>query len=548
VAKVGSGFTTKQLSRTGAAALLVAGWVSAGFCFAAYNDLSVTYRPDGMILCNGDAYFPLGVYFEPVPNVRTKDDFLAKIAAEGRGFCYQEFAANGGNMVMIPTFHFNPTYPPPPAYHLYDSVMPSDITDYHEQPPNDCTADLTAANQYGVKLFTDPNLAYSWGAADPYLKMFDVVNGGSTTERTDGSREAYFNTVKGMVEASGAGAGAFFGWTNCWEAAGSAPGSPPMFQPTGAYVAHVWDHIRTLESNAGATHPVYSEENTRAIVADTLPAYNAGCDILAYNVRICPAPYLRESWDAATQYKFDADFWASDTGNTADVQHWSVEAVKPLLCCVDAVWSPLQGNYYFPPLHQMRFMSYDAVIHRCNGLLWGMWSFVFPDTSQGYVPDPIYDTNVKPVVAEMGLGEMYGVLRAPYDETVVSAVARKDGTVVERTALVGGDLAPKNHLLSGNYLIEGCVKYYDDHVYLIAACREGRDSITGEPVNNYAVTFRPFFSGDWADMYVTVINEDVGPGIPRTRPVGDGTFTDNFQGEDVHIYKFTKPPRFGETP
>jgi hypothetical protein len=82
----------------------------------------------------------------------------------------------------------------------------------------------------------------------------------------------------------------------------------------------------------------------------------------------------------------------------------------------------------------------------------------------------------------------------------------------------------------------------------LTACREGRNSITGEPVNNYAVTFRPFFSGVWTDAYVTVLNEDVGPGIPRTIPVVNGTFTDNFQGEDVHIYKFTKPPRYGEAP
>jgi len=30
--------------------------------------------------------------------------------------------------------------------------------------------------------------------------------------------------------------------------------------------------------------------------------------------------------------------------------------------------------------------------------------------------------------------------------------------------------------------------------------------------------------------------------------LGGGLFTDTFMGEDVHIYKFTKPPRFGESP
>ena len=45
---------------------------------------------------------------------------------------------------------------------------------------------------------------------------------------------------------------------------------------------------------------------------------------------------------------------------------------------------------------------------------------------------------------------------------------------------------------------------------------------------------------------VTVVNEDIGPGMPRWVPVVDGAFTDTFHGEDVHVYRFTKPARFGE--
>ena len=117
---------------------------------------------------------------------------------------------------------------------------------------------------------------------------------------------------------------------------------------------------------------------------------------------------------------------------------------------------------------------------------------------------------------------------------------------------MGGDLAPKNHLCSGRYLMEGCVKLVEeevgpgmffDFVYLIAACREGRDSLTGEPVNEYEVTFKPYFSGSWLATYVEVIEPD---GSTTQLPVVNGTFTDTFEGEDVHIYKFTKPARFGE--
>jgi hypothetical protein len=39
---------------------------------------------------------------------------------------------------------------------------------------------------------------------------------------------------------------------------------------------------------------------------------------------------------------------------------------------------------------------------------------------------------------------------------------------------------------------------------------------------------------------VEVVNED------RTVNVVNGVFTDTFQGETVHIYKFEKPTRFGD--
>jgi hypothetical protein len=118
---------------------------------------------------------------------------------------------------------------------------------------------------------------------------------------------------------------------------------------------------------------------------------------------------------------------------------------------------------------------------------------------------------------------------------------------------IGGDFAPKNHLCSGEYLMEGCAKLvseeigpgtYVDFVYLIAACREGRDSISGDPVNEYDVTFKPYFSGSWFATSVEVIEPD---GTPTQLPVVNGTFTDTFEGEDVRIYKFQKPPRFGES-
>jgi hypothetical protein len=306
---------------------------------------------------------------------------------------------------------------------------------------------------------------------------------------------------------------------------------------------HVYEDLRAHEAAAGGNRPVVFEECIAAIIADLLRQYNAACDVLAYNVRIFPAP----NWS----YNWLNNSWASITGDTADLQYWSVDGAKPVVCCVDAVWY----ENHFPTYHQLRFMTYDAVIHRVNGLTWGAYPYVYPRSTQpGHnIPDEEVEGRLKPVIREVGTGVMPNVLKAAFDDTMVEAVVKKDGTVVERTAIMGGSLTPKSHLCSGRYLMEGCAKLvseeigpgtYVDFVYLIAACREGRDSISGEPVNEYDVTFKPYFSGSWFATSVEVIEPD---GTPTQLPVVNGTFTDTFESEDVRIYKFRKPPRFGES-
>jgi hypothetical protein len=188
-----------------------------------------------------------------------------------------------------------------------------------------------------------------------------------------------------------------------------------------------------------------------------------------------------------------------------------------------------------------------------------MYHYVYPEhkSAELKVPGDEYTLAVKPTLAVLGNtlaeGGINEVLKAPFDDTLVEAIVKLNAEVVERTALVGGDLAPKNHLLSGNYLLEGCLKLvteeigpgvYQDFVYLITANRKGRDSRTHGPFDEYEVTFKPFFSGNWLATYVLRIESD---GTTTQIPVVNGTFTDTFMGEDVRIYKFTKPLRFGES-
>ena len=108
---------------------------------------------------------------------------------------------------------------------------------------------------------------------------------------------------------------------------------------------------------------------------------------------------------------------------------------------------------------------------------------------------------------------------------------------MERSAFVGGELAPKNHFLSDQILMEGCAKRHGGYTYLIVACREGVDQFEPpeEPII-YDVTFRPYFSNKTA---WTGTVDVVGEG--RSIPVSGGEFADTFSPEVVHIYKFTRP-------
>ena len=558
----------KFINLLGAAFLLV-GTVGAVLVFGAYNDNDFSYRADGMIMINDEVFFPVGVYFMPPPDQIYNDDLLERVENEGRGFLFSEFAANGGNFVMYPNFHYYVRDVYNKEWAFWDSYLPQDLTDIHASMPAgedfDIKLDLVAASNAGIKLLGEHSLTTAWSRDPenfPHYYYQDYQKGKAIAEwedivsgpRPSGETLDYFNDVKTQMERSG-GEDAFFGW-----AVGQEPAWIPwrlypvvgVDYPTIGDVNNAYNLVRSLEEGSNANHPCFIEECKAAIVSDLYRPYHTGCDILAYNIRSFPEP-----WDPG--YNHINNPWASVHGDAADVQFWSVDGAKPVICCVDAVWFEVNEVYYFPTAHALRFSTYDAIIHRVNGVVWGMYHFAFPTKPGTYkVPDDEYEERLKPLIREVGLpraqGGMKEVLEAPFDDTMVEAIVRFNGGVVERTAFVGGDLGPKNHLCSGRYLMEGCVKDVEEEVgpgitmhftYLIAACREGRDGITGEPVNEYEVTFKPYFSGDWLAAYVLRIEPD---GTTTQLPLVNGTFTDTFVGEDVHIYKFQKPARFGETP
>jgi hypothetical protein len=557
------------------ATFLILGTAGVVFVFGAYNDNNFSYRGDGMIMINGEVFYPVGVYFIPCCNRRLNTDLLEEIGPDGenRAFLFQEFAAQGGNFIAGPSFHYhlrNVYYSVPP---WWDDCMPLDLTDIHENMEGlkDIKMDLAAAAPYGVKMIADPCLTYSWtralGPSGDHYFVQEYHKGKAILEmekefikiylhdRPYAERESYFNDIKSAVESPG-GETAFFGWSGGQEPAWIPWHLNHVNKPTVEHLEEVYNHIRSLETGEGANHPVCFEEPSVAIIADLYRQYHAYCDIVGYNSKASPAPSRYNNWSPDFKYVFTTNAWCSVTGDHADLQFCMVDGAKPVTCCLDGVPNDDMGYRLWD--HQVRFVTYDAIIHRVNGVSWGMWHYVFPTKtgSPYWVPGDEYEYDIKPTLMEIGLplaeGGVNEVIKSEFDDVMVEAVVKLNGEIVERTAFVGGELAPKNHFLSGNYLLEGCVKQvteevgpgvYLEFVYLITACRKGRDTFTHEPFDEYEITFKPYFSGDWLATYVERREPD---GTFTQVPVSNGAFADTFVGEDVHIYKFRKPPRFGE--
>jgi hypothetical protein len=188
-------------------------------------------------------------------------------------------------------------------------------------------------------------------------------------------------------------------------------------------------------------------------------------------------------------------------------------------------------------------MTYDGIIHRANGILYGGQTFATFREQIWKIYHGYWDP-CKPTFNEIGQGGvMHEVLKGEYDNLLVEVITKQQGFEVERSAFIGGELAPKNHFLSANILMEGCVKKYAGYSYLIVACRVGIDQFNPTTPPPYAVTFRPYFSSKttWSGTVEVIGEEGPGGGQVRTIDIVNGTFTDDFDPEEVHIYKFQRP-------
>jgi hypothetical protein len=545
------------------AATLAAVWVTIAHG-GAFNACRVTYDYDGTVLINGERFFPVGNYF--LPQGYPENQGIPTLPQ-----AYEAFAANGGNLLINPRyFHMLPGAPDRYGVHY----LPSDL--YYGE--TECVDHLDAADPYGVKLMTGRHIFWWWDEdyrnkkypgkhpiggeiAGQWGWPINIAPGITQEERFSGMEPN--GGIKGWVE-NGA-SGAFMGWEHWPETAWvywihrfyPVPRpypEPPNPEPTPDNIQITYADLKVLEGAPGvdAAHATFCFQHMMVRHQDLWRMYNEATDIVAINVGFVPEPYVmwyKDNIDTMAGGAWLPNYHIAASGDAIDAIFETTDGTKPVISIVQN-----HTSYYYensnriggePTESQYRFMTYDSIIHRANGITYGVQSFGTLYTGEWLIFEQIWDP-CKPTFNEIGQnGLMHEALKAEHDNLLVEVITKKQGIEVERSAFVGGELAPKNHFLSANILMEGCAKKYGGYTYLIVACREGIDQWAPPPNIPYAVTFRPYFSNKttWTGT-VEVVGEEGPGGEPRTINIVNGAFTDNFFPEEVHIYKLERPSPF----
>jgi hypothetical protein len=540
-------------------ATLTAAWASVAHG-GAFNACTVTYAYDGTILINGERFFPVGNYF--LPQGYPENEHTPEI-----GEAYQAFAANGGNFLVGPRYYNMSGGTDNYGVH----GNPSDL--YYDE--NKCVYHLDAADQSGVKLLTGPYIYWWWDENEyppgPHPIGIDVsqlfgwpINISPVTQEDRFSGLPPNGGIKGWVE-NGA-SGAFMGYDNWGESAwafwrhrffplGEYP-RPPTTEPTAENLRVNYAGLRALEEEPGvdAYHATWHfEAGTIVRTQDLWRDYIGATDIVGCGTSAVPEPYAAYDADKGLGSWIGngvlPNYHSAVIGDCMDVIYETAKGEKPVLCIIQNHYraAPLPDGSLIgaePTEGQYRFMTYDSVIHRANGILYGVQSFgcIDLETGKWLIYEDLWDP-CKPTFNEIGQnGVMHEIMKGEYDNLLVEVIIKQQGIEVERSAFVGGELAPKNHFLSNQILMEGCAKKYGGHTYLIVACRVGIDQLNPATPPPYEATFRPYFSNKttWTGT-VEVVGEEAPGGGVRTIDIVNGAFTDEFDPEVVHIYKFQKP-------
>lgn len=245
-----------------------------------------------------------------------------------------------------------------------------------------------------------------------------------------------------------------------------------------------YDFIKEIDPD----HPVWMTHAPRNTL-ELLREYSVACDIVALDIYPISEPPGKHSHLPNKQFSVVGDYtqWIRKT----------VYDKKPVWMVLQVCWSgvtPPKNVLMFPTLHQERFMVYQAIINGARGLL-----FFGPTVAlEGKNAELGYNWTfqeevLNPLLHEIGpKSELHGALVAPDSKVRLKASGADD--------------------------IEFLAREVGDYLYILACKREGAKAeieFSGKPLNGE----------------IEVLYEN------RTVKAQDGSFTDSFGPNDVHVYK-----------
>ncbi len=254
------------------------------------------------------------------------------------------------------------------------------------------------------------------------------------------------------------------------------------------------DIVQELDSE----HPVWITQAPRGTL-DSLVPYDPAYEIGA--IDIYPVSYPPGLHSDRPNKNL------SVVGEYADLIAAAGDRTKPFWMVLQICWSGVIGTgrtLRMPTFPEERYMTYVSIVHGARGLAYFGGNLVGCETDRDAALGwnwTFYDNVLKPVLTELNPnGPLFPALIAPDSDLPVTMVGADD--------------------------VEFLVRDTSDYLYLLAAKREGAtvrvtfndlpDSIAG--------------SGD-------VLFEE-----PRRVSVADGSFSDWFGPNEVHVYRFAHQP------
>ena len=396
---------------------------------------------------------------------------------------YQFQVGPGDNAVRVGANHFLEA-DGKPFFTIGAYAFPKDMT-YEEGKAmgfnlvgiSSATSDWNAASQAGLKVW------HSFGSD------FDFDAGSIEEKKTNIQKIVHqFSTHPALLF-----------WESMDEPAWT-DGNPALARASAQSLAKGYQYLNSLDTN----HPVYLNHAPRN-TADTLRAYNSGCDIVCVDVYPIIPPGMKPMY-AITPEGRHGDLpnqTPSCVGEFVDKMKHVANADQSVFVVLQGfAWEALNGDksdpkfVRYPSYQESRFMAYNAITHGVNGLMY------------------------------------WGLSYTPKDHAFIKDLSRILHEINDLTpAILGRDLSSKPTLRyaeRGSTITSGVeilAKETDTGIYLITS---------NTSIDPAGVTFMALPPELSSVKSLTVAGEN------RTVKIEDGAFVDEFDGLGVHVYYYAK--------